>query len=89
MIGWGDILFMVTVAFYLSILNFLLFYVVGLIASLLAWVSWQAIDKSNEDRHIPLAGLLAGALSVILVICWWLYKINLTNDEWVMSLLIK
>jgi len=53
LLGWGDILLLLSVAFYLSVLNFLVFYMVSLIGALLTWLIWQAI-ADHKDKHIPL-----------------------------------
>ena len=52
LLGLGDILFLLSIAFYLSVLNFLFFYIISLIGVLLIWLSWQAISRKRQ-KYIP------------------------------------
>ena len=87
-IGWGDILFLVCISFYLSVLNLVLFYII----SLLAIVAFQLLlltMQVKKDKRVPLAGLQAFLLACFLVMDWWFVPLNLTNDNWLLSLLNK
>jgi hypothetical protein len=86
MLGWGDILLLLCVALYLSVLNFLFFYIVSLIGSLLIWLSGQAIAK-QKNNHIPLAGLQAVFLNIFLMLDWYWLHLNLTDDAWILNLI--
>jgi len=55
-IGWGDILFLLAAAFFFSPLNFIWFYLYGLLFSLLVSLLWRTYSRS-AFRSIPLAGL--------------------------------
>jgi hypothetical protein len=88
LLGWGDILLLLSVAFYLSVLNFLLFYMVSLIGALLTWLIWQAI-ADQKDKHIPLAGLQAIFLGAFLTVDWFRIHLNLTDDAWISNLMHK
>jgi hypothetical protein len=88
LLGWGDILFLVSIAFYLSVLNFLFFYIVSLIAVLTIWLLWQFVSK-EKNKQIPLAGLQALIFTVFLASDWWLKSFDLTNDAWLLHLITK
>jgi hypothetical protein len=88
LLGWGDILFLLSIAFYLSVLNFLFFYVVSLPAVLMIWLLWLLISK-EKNKQIPLAGLQALIFTVFLASDWWLKFIYLTNDTWLLDLITK
>lgn len=88
LLGWGDILFLLSIAFFLSILNFLFFYIGSLILILLGWLAWQRFSKEKNEQ-IPLAGLQAIMLLCLLAIDWWWLPINITNDDWIIRLITK
>jgi hypothetical protein len=88
LLGWGDMLFLLSIAFYLSAFNFLLFYIVSLISVLLIWLFWQLISK-EKDKQIPLAGLQAFIFIVFLAGDWWCKFFDLTNDAWLLNLVAK
>jgi hypothetical protein len=88
LLGWGDILFLLSIAFYLSVLNFLLFYIVSLVGVLLSWLAWLALSP-GKDKHIPLAGLQALLFGLFLTTAWWIKPVNLTSDDWLLQLINK
>ncbi len=88
LLGWGDILFLISIAFYLSVLNFLFFYVVSLSLVLMIWLLWQLVSK-EKNKQIPLAGLQALIFTVFLASDWWCKSIDLTNDAWLLGLITK
>jgi hypothetical protein len=87
-IGWGDILLLTAIAFYLSVLNFLFFYIASLIIVLLIWLIGQAIFKI-KNKHIPLAGLQALTFALYLASDWWSSHMNVANDYWLQQIFIK
>ena len=88
LIGWGDVLFLAAIAFYLSVLNFLFFYIGSLVIVLVLWLGIQFFI-SEKNKQIPLAGLQAFAFALFLSSDWWLMHINVTDDYWLQKLLIK
>ena len=77
-LGWGDILFLLAVCFYLSPVNYVMFYVVSLIVS----IGYALIAKllmKNEQLTIPLAGIQA-LLFVFLLIADRLGQLSLYQD---------
>jgi hypothetical protein len=87
-LGLGDILFLISISFYLSVLNFLLFYMVSLITILIGWLTWQAAS-SKKDIEIPLAGLQAIIFMLFLAGDWWVKLFDLTDDTWLLNLISK
>ena len=80
-IGLGDVLFMICIALAFSPANFMVFYTVGMIATLLVTITVK-LFKATIKSEIPLAGALAIPL---IALCSW--KImdpskNFYNDDW-------
>lgn len=81
LLGWGDILFFLAAAFYLSVLNFVFFYVASLIVVLFCWLLWRLISV-KRGRHIPLAGFQSILLIMFLIADWCYFHIDVTDDNW-------
>ena len=88
LLGWGDILFLITAAFYVSTINFLFFYTISLTVTLFFWLIWQLL-VNKSDSHIPLAGLQSLMLAMFLAGDWWWIHCDLTNDNWLVALIIR
>jgi hypothetical protein len=88
LLGLGDILFLLSISFYLSVLNFLFFYIVSLVGVLLLWVGWQAVS-AKKNKFIPLAGFQSLILILLLASDWWYRSLDLTNDNWLLHLITK
>ena len=88
LLGLGDILFLLSIAFYLSTLNFLFFYIISLIAVLLIWLIWQRLS-AKKNKYIPLAGLQSLVSILFLLGDWWLQYFDLTNDTWLLNLIAR
>lgn len=88
LLGWGDILLLICTALYLSVINFLFFYVFSLVVSLSFWLIWQLL-VNKKSKEIPLAGLQAFIFTVFLASDWWYLHHNLTDDNWLLHLMIK
>lgn len=88
LLGIGDILFLFSTAFYLSALNFLFFYIVSLIGSLIIWLIWQMLS-SKKTKEIPLAGFQSIILMLFLAGSWWIHLFDLANDAWLLNLIGK
>jgi hypothetical protein len=76
-IGWGDIVFFVTLSLLFSPVNFLSFFVFSLILSLLVAI---VMRLSKNSKNIPLAGLLATLLVPVLLFCHFA-NINCYSDN--------
>lgn len=88
LLGLGDVLFILSIAFYLSIFNFLFFYIASLIVVLVCWLVWQ-LASPLKSRHIPLAGLQALLFALFLLGDWWLGFWRLTDDGWILNLITR
>ena len=88
LLGWGDVLFLVSIAFYLSVLNFLFFYMISLVGVLVVWLIWQSIAGKTQ-KHIPLAGFQAILFMMFLANGWWLANYDMTHDDWLLQLITK
>ena len=88
LLGWGDILLLISISVYLSVLNFLFFYIVSLVVTLLIWVCW-GMFSSKKIKYIPLAGFQSLIFILFLASDWWLRIFDLTNDGWLLNLISK
>lgn len=81
-IGWGDILFLLACAFFFSPANFIIFYFLSLVFSLLFHFLFKLINKKKYHKTIPLAGFQA----LFLFMYIFLNEIvnnNLVSDDWI------
>lgn len=81
-LGWGDILFLVAIAFYLAPGTYVVFYVFSLVLVLLYAVLGSFFTKKVQNPHIPLAGLQAALLVLLAVIDEISSKFMLYDDSW-------
>ena len=88
LLGLGDILFLLSITVYLSILNFLVFYIVSLVLVLVTWLLMQFVS-AKKNNEIPLAGMQAFIFIIILSCDWWLKMFNLTEDAWLINLITR
>ncbi|QEC79302.1 hypothetical protein [Mucilaginibacter ginsenosidivorax] len=86
LMGWGDILFLAAIGFYLSVLNYVFFYIVSIPIVLILWLFYQLI-AGNKGKHIPLAGLQSLLFIVFLAGDWWYFHIRITDDYWLLRYL--
>jgi hypothetical protein len=86
LLGWGDILLLLSAAFYLSVLNFIFFYLISLMMSLAIWLIWQVLS-GKKDTKIPLAGLQAIGLVLFLMSDWYGLHFNAADDTWLLNLI--
>jgi hypothetical protein len=85
-LGWGDILLLVSLAFFFSFLNFFAFYMGSLLMVLLIWViSRQTLFRNSP--HIPLAGLQALLFLMLFVISLLMPAVDLGSDRWILHIL--
>lgn len=88
LLGLGDVLFLLSIAFYLSVLNYLFFYITSLTAVLSFWLIFQRVTAKKSD-HIPLAGLQGLIFGVFLAGEWRFGLFDLTDDTWLFHLITK
>nr|WP_157247375.1 hypothetical protein [Pedobacter panaciterrae] len=84
-LGWGDVLFLIAIPFYLSPVNYVLFYIVSLILVLLYAITTAKITTNN--KHIPLAGLQAALLGIAMIIDYLNPQLALYDDGWLYFLI--
>lgn len=84
-LGWGDVLFLIAIPFYLSPVNYVLFYVVSLILVLLYALTTTKLITNN--KHIPLAGLQAALLGIAMIIDYAVPNLVLYEDNWMYFLI--
>jgi len=88
LLGWGDILFLLSIAFYLSVLNYLFFYVASLLVILSFWLIRNLVTQ-NKFNPIPLAGLQALIFAILLTGYWCCHCFDPTDDTWLLPLITK
>lgn len=81
-IGWGDILFYISLTPLFSPVHFLLFILVGSFFSLLGWVICSTLSK-HGNKTIPLAGLLA-IFTIIVLFLAFVTGYNIGSDQWLL-----
>lgn len=84
-LGLGDILFLMAITFYLSPVNYILFYVGSLIVVLIYTLITRFFNK-NTNQEIPLAGLQALMLGCLLVFSMLYPGLKLYSDSWIYGL---
>lgn len=86
LIGWGDIMLLISCAFYFSAIGYCIFYLVAILLSLVIWVLFKLASGSREER-IPLAGLQSMILVFLLTGQWFFRFFDLTNDDSLLHLI--
>lgn len=88
LIGWGDVLLLLTLCFYCSLLNFIGFYLLSLLLIMAGWLGYRIVF-SRDNKQIPLAGLQALLFAGIMAFSWFGSGVNLTEDDWLLKFLVK
>ncbi len=88
LLGMGDVLFLCSIAFYCTVLNYVFFYIASLLMVLSFWQIFQWVC-SRKDKHIPLAGLQSLLFALFLASGWWMKFFDLTDDAWLLNLINK
>lgn len=78
-IGLGDVLFFVAIAVGFSQFNFVLFFIGALLFSLIAFGAMRMINRKGKPE-IPLAGLMAIPLIIVLTLSHFEYINNLHHN---------
>jgi hypothetical protein len=84
-LGWGDILFLLCIAFYLSPINYFVFYILSLLLVLMLVLISTSLSK--RSKTIPLAGLQAFLFALVFIADWYIDVFNITNDYWLLTYL--
>jgi len=88
LIGWGDVLLLLAICFYCSLLNFIGFYLLSLLLILAGWITYRLIF-SKGSKQIPLAGLQALLFAGTVAVSWFHSGIDLTQDDWLLNIWVK
>jgi hypothetical protein len=86
LLGWGDVLLLVSLTLYLPLLNFIMFYMGSLIIILLLWLVGRK-SALVKQQTVPLAGLQAIAFVCLLTYSWLNPALSLVNDHQLIQLL--
>lgn len=79
-LGLGDVLFLVSIAALFSPFNFILFYLISIV--LVAAIHLLVSLFTQVNPKIPLAGMQAIMLIVVLILCNFILDINTYQDDW-------
>lgn len=86
-LGLGDILYWLAITLLFSPCVFIVYYLSSLLVALLAFLTLRRVLSTPIDARIPLAGLQAGYLALLLLISW-LSSIKLpVDDQWIFEYL--
>lgn len=85
-IGLGDILFLISLCFLFSPFNYILFYISSLCATLIFVLVFRLIVKSDV-RTIPLAGIQAIFLTIVLCIQYFSAAFKCNSDSYLLNLI--
>ncbi len=80
-LGIGDVLFFITATAAFSPVNFIVFYIIGLLLTLIFFTAFSRFVK-NVSKEIPLAGAMAAVMIVLLLVNQWMPKFNFYNDDY-------
>lgn len=86
-LGIGDILFFVVLCMAFSPANFIVFFIVSLVLTLIGFIVYRIAVKSAK-AEIPLAGAMALLLIMLIVAGKFIPGFNVYNDGYVLSMII-
>ena len=86
-LGWGDVLFLICAACYFPVIHQLFFIVLSLLIVVIIYGLWYWKDAKRGT--IPLAGLQALMLGILLAGDWWGHWWNSMNDDWFFMMIDK
>jgi len=84
-LGWGDVLFLVAVSFYFSPFNYIIFYVLSMVLVLIYAIITRLV-QSKKHLEIPLAGLQALMLSILIILTFFYPNLIPYDDTWIYRL---
>jgi len=88
LMGWGDVLFWLVTAVLFSPANFIFFFLSSLLFSLCLHLLFSAFHTGTYHKKVPLAGLQALYLSLLLTLQWRHPEINFFDDYLILGFLI-
>ncbi|MBO0360812.1 hypothetical protein J0X19_22825 [Hymenobacter sp. BT186] len=84
-LGLGDILYWLAVAVFFSPVVFILYYLSSLVVALLTFLIVRRVVSKPIDARIPLAGLQAGYLALLLLVSWLSPTKLPVGDQWLLD----
>jgi hypothetical protein len=87
-LGWGDILLWIISCLLFSPLNFLLFFMGSLVFTMIIVAFWKLTKIKPVMSTVPLAGIQAMALLLVLIVTIYADKISFRNDGWIEKFLV-
>lgn len=86
-IGLGDLLFFVVLCLAFSPANFIVFYILSLIATLAGCIIYISIFSKKEMKEIPLAGGMASVFVFVLLLNKIVTHLNFYDDSNVLNII--
>jgi hypothetical protein len=87
-LGWGDILLWVVSCLLFSPLNFIAFFIVSLVFTMMVVIGWKLTKIKPAMITVPLAGIQAVALLLVLLINVLSNRFQFRDDGWIEKILI-
>lgn len=87
-LGLGDVLFFVVICLAFSSVNFILFYVMSLLFTLVGFIAYNMLVK-KATKEIPLAGAMAMVMITLILLNQWMPQFNFYNDDYITGFLIN
>jgi NADH:ubiquinone oxidoreductase subunit 6 (subunit J) len=85
-IGLGDIILLFILVFAFSKVNFVVFYLTGMIFSLIVWLAIQQFSSQKKDP-VPLAGLISFYMILIVFVDIFYGQFERLSDNYLIHLL--
>lgn len=85
-LGIGDILFFIAICAAFSPLNFIAFYVISMLITLVSVVFYSVIS-GKEIGEIPLAGIMALVMSILMLASLFIPALDLYEDKMLLKLI--
>lgn len=82
-LGWGDILFWLVLCLLFSPLNFVLFFMVSMLFVSMIVAGWKLSGIKPAMTTVPLAGIQALAVLILMAVANLTQTISFRNDSWI------
>lgn len=86
-LGWGDIVFLFSLSFLFSPINYILFFIISLIFAVPVFWIIKKYQHEEISVSVPLAGIQAGFLIILFIINSSVKEFSLQSDYWLMFLI--
>jgi hypothetical protein len=88
-LGWGDIVLWIASCLLFSPLNFVLFFMSSLVFTMMVVAGWKLTKIKPVMTTVPLAGIQAMALLLLLMATVFSDKILFRDDSWIEKILLR